>query len=105
MEQGIKRDNTQNCLEWVNFISKNEIETGDKNYHKCFTIHETINRLKYRFLRLHRDAVKALYREGKYKLFGDYSPFLIPYREWMAEYDEFQKMELLDALQMNHYHP
>ena len=25
---------------------------------------------------------------------GDYRPFLIPYREWMAEDDEFQKMEL-----------
>ena len=75
---GYKGDYTQNCIEWVNFLSKNEIDAGEKNHHKCITIHEAITRLKDRFLRLYRDAVKALYGEGKYKLSGDYSPFLIP---------------------------
>ena len=92
MEQVIK--GTQNSIEWVKFLSKNEIDAGEKNYHKCITIHEATTRLKDRFLRLYRDAVKALYGEGKYKLSGDYSPFLIPYREWMAKDDEFQKMEV-----------
>ena len=91
---GYKGDYTQFCIERVNFLSKNEIDAGEKNYHKYITIHEAITRLKDRFLRLYRDAVKALYEEGKYKLCGDYRPFLIPYREWMAEDDEFQKMEL-----------
>ena len=72
---GYKGDYTQNCIEWVNFLSKNEIDAGEKNYHKYITIHEAISRLKDRFLRLYRDAVKALYGEGKYKLSGDYSPF------------------------------
>ena len=75
---GYKGDYTKNCIEWVNFLSKNEIDAGEKNHHKCITIHEAITRLKDRFLRLYRDAVKALYGEGKYKLSGDYSPFLIP---------------------------
>ena len=89
-----KGDCTQNYIEWVNFLSKNEIDASDKNYHKCITIHKAISRLKDRFLRLYRDAVKALYGEGKYELSGDYSPFLIPYRKCIVEDDEFQKMEV-----------
>ena len=89
-----KGDYTENCIEWVNFLSKNKIDAGEKSYHKCITIHEAIRPLKDRFLRLYRDAVNALYGEGKYKLSGDYSPFLILYMEWMAEDDEFQKMEV-----------
>ena len=87
---GYKGDCTQNCIEWGNALSKNEIDAGEKNYHKCITIYEAITRLKDQF---YRDAVKALCGEGKYKLSGDYSPFLIPYREWMAEDDQFQKLE------------
>ena len=63
---GYKGDYTQICIKWVNFLSKNEIDAGDKNCHKCVTIHEAIGRLKDRFLRLYRDAVKALHGESKY---------------------------------------
>ena len=44
-----KGDYTQNCIEWVNFLSRNEIDTIDKNYHKCITIYDAISRLKDRF--------------------------------------------------------
>ena len=63
---GYKGDYTQIYIEWVNFLSKNEIDAADKNCHKCVTIHEAIGRLKDRFLRLCRDAVKALHGESKY---------------------------------------
>ena len=57
-----KGDYTQNCIEWVNFLFKNEIDAGDKNYHKCITIHEAINRLKDRFLRLSEMQLSSLRR-------------------------------------------
>ena len=82
---GYVEDYTQNCIEWVNFLPKTEIDAGYKNYHKCITIHEAISRLKDKFLRLHKGAVKPLYGEGKYKLPGDYSSFVIPYREWVTD--------------------
>ena len=63
-----KGDYTQNCIEWVNSLSKNEIDASEKNYHKCITIHEAITRLQDRFLRIYRDAGKALYGEGKCKV-------------------------------------
>ena len=49
MEERLKGTILRICIEWVNFLSRNEIDTIDKNYHKCITIHDAISRLKDRF--------------------------------------------------------
>ena len=71
-EHGIRGTRgTQNYIEWVNSLSENEIRADDENWRKCITIHKAISCLKYWFLRLYKNADKALYEEGKYKLSGD----------------------------------
>ena len=88
-----KGDYTQN--------SKNEIDAGSKNYHKFITSHEAISHLKDRFLRQNRDAVKALYGEGKYKLSSDYSPFLNLIGNGWLRTTNFKRWKFLDTFQMN----
>ena len=61
-------DYTQNCIEWVNCLTKSDIDCGEKDNYKSATINEAISRLKERFLRLYPEYIKAIYGVGKYQL-------------------------------------
>ena len=60
----------QNPIEWLNYLSKDEIDTHDnvKQLHRHASILTCMKKLKNRSLRLYMNAIKAIYSEGPYVL-------------------------------------
>ena len=83
-----KGDYFQNCIEWAHYMSKSEIDVGQKGAHKTVSLVEAIKKIKQRYLRMYTEGVKAIYGEGKYKLSEEYFHFLVPYQVWMGESEQ-----------------
>lgn len=77
----------QNPIEWLNFLSKNEIDTHQniKKSHKDVPLTVTFQKLKNRSIRLYRDGTKAIYNEGPYELSR-------PYLSLLHTYDDFKDL-------------
>ena len=56
----------QNPIKWLNYRSKDEIDTHDnvKQLHRHASILTCTKKVKNRSLRLYANAIKAIYREG-----------------------------------------
>ena len=64
-------------------MSKVEIdELGDGVGHRDVNLTTALRSLKGRVLRLHKDAAKALYGDGPYRLDKAYTNFAVTYDEW-----------------------
>ena len=80
-------DYGQNQVEWLNYFTKEEIDTESnvKKSHKTLPIITCFKKLKERSLRLYRNAIKAIYGEGLY--------FLSPaYKHLKCTYDQFKDL-------------
>ena len=80
-------DYGQNAVEWLNYLTKEEIDTESnvKRSHKTVLIITCFKKLKERSLRLYRNAIKAIYGEGLY--------FLSPaYEHLKCTYDQFKDL-------------
>ena len=65
-------------------MSKNEIDdVADGANHKDVRLTTALQSLKGRVLCLYKDAAKAMYDEGPYKLDSVYSKFSAEYDTWM----------------------
>ena len=65
-------------------MSKSEIDDVAQDVrHKDVTLSVALQSLKGRVLRLYKNAAKAVYDEGPYKLDNAYSNFSIDYDTWM----------------------
>ncbi len=65
----IDGDYGQNPIEWLNFLSKQEIDEFGKtegHSHRDISLTNALTALKNRYLRLYDNAVKAIYDEGPY---------------------------------------
>ena len=78
----------QNPIEWLNYLSKDEIDTHGnvKQSHRHASILTCTKKLKNRSLRLYTNAIKAIYSEGPYIL----SP---AFTHLKHTYNEFTDME------------
>lgn len=80
---GVGRGFGQNPIEWMHYMSKVEIdELGDGVGHRDVNLTTAIRSLKGRVLRLHKDAAKALYGDGPYRLDKANTNFGVTYDEW-----------------------
>ena len=64
------KEHGQNPIEWLNYLSKDEIDTHGnvKQSHRHASILTCTKKLKNRSLRLYTNAIKAIYSEGPYIL-------------------------------------
>ena len=80
-------DYGQNPVEWLNYLTKEEIDTESnvKKSHKTVPIITCFKKLKERSSRLYRNAIKVIYGEGPY--------FLSPaYEHLKCTYDQFKDL-------------
>ncbi len=81
---GVCRGFGQNPVEWLHYMSKSEIDdVSEGGKHKDATLTTAVQSLKGRILRLYRDAAKAVYDDGPYKLDDAYGRFSVKYDTWM----------------------
>ena len=69
----IDGDYGQNPVEWLNFLSKQEIDQFRKLEGHSHRNTTALEALKNRYLRLYNNHVKAIYDEGPYMLSPTYS--------------------------------
>ncbi|KAK3747909.1 hypothetical protein QZH41_010212 [Actinostola sp. cb2023] len=81
---GVPRGFGQNPIEWLHYMSKTEIDDVGRVKHRETNLTTALQSLKGRFLRLYKDAVKAIYGEGPYRLDNTYMKFNIEYDDWMG---------------------
>ena len=80
-------DYGQNAVEWLNYLTKEEIDTESnvKKSHKTVPIITCFKKLKERSSRLYRNAIKVICRERPY--------FLSPaYEHLKCTYDQFKDL-------------
>ena len=78
----------------LNHLTKMEIDLCESTgYHKTEQLTEIFSKLKQKNLRLFRDTIKAMYGEGPYKISGEYSEFIIDYRNWQ-DADATERIEV-----------
>ena len=80
-------DYGQNAVEWLNYLTKEEIDTESnvKKSHKTVPIITCFKKLNERSLRLYSNAIKTIYGEGPY--------FLSPaYEHLKCTYDQFKDL-------------
>ena len=90
----------QNPIEWLNFLSKEEIDEFGKpegHTHRDVMLTTALAALKNRYLRLYANFVKAIYDEGPYMLSTSYSHLIVSYDEW-CDMPATEKSELVKAL-------
>jgi hypothetical protein len=79
---GVPRGFGQNPIEWLHYMSKNEIDAACGVGHRDVSLATAIQSLKNRVLRLYNDAAKALYGQGPYRLDNYYKKFYLDYDSW-----------------------
>ena len=100
---GVSRGFGQNPIEWLHFMSKSEIDDVAHDVrHKDVTLSVALQSLKGRVLRLYKNAAKAVYDEGHYKLDNAYSNFSIDYDTWMDLPQEDREVYLKRFFAANH---
>lgn len=90
----------QNPIEWLNFLSKEEIDEFGKpegHSHRDVTLTTALKALKNRYLRLYANLVKAIYDEGPYMLSTSYSHLIVSYDEW-CDMPATEKSQIVKAL-------
>ena len=82
---GVQDSYGQNPIEWSHFMSKKEIDDAVKSEglsHIDAPLATSLEALKARNIRLYSDAVKALYREGPYRVSKEFEDHQYTYDEW-----------------------
>ena len=96
----IDGDYGQNPIEWLNFLSKKEIDEFGKNQgqnHRDTSLTTALAALKNRYLRLYDNLVKAIHDEGPYMLSPSYSHLIMTYDRWI-DMEKDEKSEHIKAL-------
>ena len=93
------KEHGQNPIEWLNYLSKDEIDTHDnvKQSHRHASILTCTKKLKNRSLRLYTNAIKAICSEGPYILSPEFSHLKHTYNEFM-DMEREEKSSLIKRL-------
>lgn len=90
----------QNPIEWLNFLSKDEINQVDnKSGHRFSKVNEVVAILKNRNIRAYKHAVEALYDEGPYMISEGWKKFKVTYDDFM-EMSEASRKEMFQIFQV-----
>ena len=89
---GVSRGFGQNPVEYMSKTEIDDVAEGAK--HKNVRLTTALQSLKGRVLRLYKDAAKAVYDEGPYKLDSAYSKFSAEYDTWMDLLQEDKEAHL-----------
>ena len=77
------KEHFQNSIEWLNFLAKDEINTGTESQsHKTACIKTFIKKVKDRSMCLYRDATKVVYDDGPYTLSPSYNHLKVSYDDF-----------------------
>ena len=82
---GVQDSYGQNPIEWSHFMSKKEIDDAVKSEglsHTDAPLATSLGALKARNIRLYSNAIKALYREGPYRVSKEFEDHQYTYDEW-----------------------
>ena len=99
-QANIEGDYGQNPIEWLNFLSKQEIDEFGKiegHNHRDTSLTTALAALKNRYLLLHDNLVKAIHDEGPYMLSPSYSHLIMTYDRWI-DMEKDEKSEHIKAL-------
>ena len=82
-------------MEWLHCMSKNEFDDiAEGAKHKDVMLTSAVQSLKGRVLHLYKDAAKAVYDKGPYKVDSAYSKFSCAYDTWMSLLQEDKEVHL-----------
>ena len=97
----IDGDYGQNPIEWLNFLSKQEIDQFGKlegHSHRNTSLTTALEALKNRYLRLYDNLVKAIYDEDPYMLSPTYSHLIMTYDRWIGMTTDAKSKHIKDLM-------